>query len=56
MQHDTTILTVFGNIMEVVPSDDNGAGHFGGNNFAGQDTATDGDFTSEWAFLICHTS
>lgn len=45
--------TVLGNIVEVVPSDNDGTGHFGGNDLAGQDTATNGDVAGEGALLIC---
>ena len=45
--------TVLGDVVEVVPSGDKRTGHFGGNDLAGQDTATDGDFTSEGALLVC---
>jgi len=44
--------TVLGDIVEVVPADDNGTGHFGGNNLSGEDAATDGDVTSEGALLV----
>ena len=40
--------------MEVVPADDEGAVHFGGDDLAGQDTATDGDVASEGALLVCY--
>lgn len=52
MQHDTTILTVFGNIMEVVPADDNRSVHFGRHNLPSQNTATDRNVSGEGAFLI----
>ena len=47
------IRTVLGNVVEVVPSDNDSTGHFGGNDLAGQDTATDGDVAGERALLVC---
>ena len=47
-----SIRTVFGDVVEVVPTDDDGTGHLGGNDTAGQDTAADGDVTSEGALLV----
>ena len=44
---------ILGDEMEIFSADDKCAVHLGGNDGAGQDTATDGDKTSEWAFLIC---
>ena len=38
--------------MEVFTTDDEGSVHFGGNDGAGKDTATDGDETGERAFLV----
>lgn len=38
--------------MEVVPSDNEGTGHLGGNNTASQDTATNRDVASEGALLV----
>ena len=46
------IRTVLRDIVEVVPSDDNGTGHLGGNDTASQDTATDGNVASEGALLV----
>lgn len=43
---------VLGNIVEVFSSDDKGTVHLGRNNSTGQDTATDGDLTSEGALLV----
>ena len=45
--------TVLGDVVEVVPADDEGAVHFGGDDLASQDTATDGDVASEGALLVC---
>jgi hypothetical protein len=39
--------------VKVFSADNQGAVHFRGNDFASQDTATDRDHTSEWAFLVC---
>ena len=47
------VRTVFGDIVEVVPSDDDGAGHLGRHDLAGQNTATDGDVAGEGALLVC---
>lgn len=41
--------------MEVVPSDNESAVHFGGDDLASQDTATDGDLTGEGALLVWKT-
>ncbi len=48
-----TLRTVFGNVVEVVPANDDRAVHFRGDDTAGEDTATDGDVTSERALLVC---
>ena len=39
--------------MEVFATDDKSSMHFGRDNGACEDTATDGDFACEWAFLVC---
>jgi hypothetical protein len=44
---------VLGDEVEVLSSDDDGSVHLGGNDGAGQDTATDGDETGEGALLVC---
>ena len=44
---------VLGNVVEVFAADDDGSVHLGGDDGAGQDTATDGDETSERALLVC---
>lgn len=44
---------VFWNEVEVFAADNESAVHLGGHNGSGQDTATDGDETSEWALLVC---
>ncbi len=44
---------IFGDEMEVFSADDQSSVHLGGNDGAGQDTATDGDKTGEWALLVC---
>lgn len=46
------LLTVFGDIVEIVSANDNRAGHFGGDNTSSQDTTTDGDISSERALLV----
>ena len=44
---------VFRNEMEVLPADDESSVHFGGNDGASQDAATNGNKTGEWALLVC---
>lgn len=46
------ITRVLGDEVQVLSSDDDGSVHLGGNNGAGQDTATDGDKPSEGALLV----
>ena len=45
-------LTVFGDVVEVVAADDDRSVHFGRNDTAGEDAATNGDLASERAFLV----
>lgn len=44
---------VLGDEVEVLSADDDGTVHLGGDDLAGQDTATDGDETGEGALLVC---
>jgi hypothetical protein len=44
---------VLGDEVEVLAADDEGAVHLGGNDGAGQDTATDRDEAGERALLVC---
>jgi hypothetical protein len=44
---------VLGDEMEVLPADDESSVHLGGDDSTGEDTATDGNETGEWALLIC---
>ena len=44
---------VLGDEVQVLAADDEGAMHFGADDGAGEDTATDGDETGEGAFLVC---
>lgn len=44
--------TVFGDIMQIVSSDDNSTRHFCRHDLASQDTAADRNISSERAFLI----
>jgi hypothetical protein len=44
---------VLGNEVEVFSSDDQGSVHLGGNDFASEDTASDGNHAGERAFLVC---
>lgn len=46
------VSVIFGDVVEVVPSDDNGAVHFGGDDDALQDLTPDADVAGEGAFLI----
>ena len=47
------VTRVLGDEVEVLAADDDGSVHLGGNDGAGQDTATDRDETSEGALLVC---
>jgi len=44
---------VLWNEVEVLAANDEGTVHLGGNDGTGQDTATNGDKTGEWALLVC---
>ena len=44
---------VLGDEVKVFSADDKSSVHLGGNDGAGQDTATDGDETGERALLVC---
>ena len=46
------VSVVFGHVVEVISSDDDGPVHFGGDDDAFQDFASDGDVASEGTFLI----
>ena len=50
--YPSLLRTVLGDVVEVVPSDDEGTGHLGGDNTASEDTATDGDVAGEGALLV----
>lgn len=43
---------VFGDEVKVFAADDESSVHFGGDDSSGEDTAADGDFASEGAFLV----
>ena len=43
---------VLGDVVEVFAADDDGSVHLGGDDGAGQNTATDGDETGERALLV----
>lgn len=47
---------VFGDEVEVFPADDQSPMHFGGDDFASEDPAPDGDHAGEGAFLVCSIS
>lgn len=44
---------VLGDEVKVLAADDDSTVHLGGDDGAGQDTATDGDETGEGALLVC---
>lgn len=44
---------VLGDEVKILAADNEGTVHLGGNDGAGQDTATDGDETGEGALLVC---
>jgi len=44
---------VLGNEVEVLAANDKSTVHLRGNNGASEDTSTDGNKTSERAFLVC---
>ena len=46
------VTSVLWNKVEVLATDDEGAVHLGGDDGAGEDTATDGDLAGEWALLV----
>lgn len=46
------VTVVLGDVVEVVPADDERSVHLGGDDGAGQDTTTDGDETGEGALLV----
>lgn len=47
------VTRVLGDEVEVLSADDDGTGHLGRDNLAGEDTATDGNETSPGALLVC---
>lgn len=47
------VTVVLGDVVEVLAANDDGTVHLGGDDTAGQDTATDRDETSEGALLVC---
>lgn len=47
--------TVLGDVVEIVPSDDEGTGHLRRDDTASQDTSTDGNVAGEGALLVCAT-
>jgi hypothetical protein len=44
---------VLGDEVEIFSADDQGSVHLGGNDGAGEDTASDRNHASEGAFLVC---
>ena len=49
------ISVVLGDEVKIFSADDESTVHLSGNDGAGQDTATNGDETSEWTFLVYGT-
>lgn len=47
------VTVVLGDVVEVLAADDQSTVHLGRNDSTSQDTATDGDTTSEGALLVC---
>ena len=47
------VTRVLGDEVEVLAADDQGTVHLGGDDGAGEDTATDGNKTGEGALLVC---
>ena len=50
------VTTVLGNVVQVIPSNDDSSLHLGGHDLSDQNSTTDGNITSEGAFLIDETS
>ena len=49
------VRTVLRNVVQIITPDDRSAGHFRGDDLAGQDATPDGHIASEWALLVCVT-
>lgn len=47
-----TAHTVFGDIVQVVPADDDSAGHLRGDHTAGEDATADRNLTGEGTLLV----
>ncbi len=43
---------IFLDKMKIFAANDESAVHFGRDDSSGEDTAADGDFAGEWAFLV----
>ena len=50
------VTVVLGDVVEVFSPDDQSTVHLGGDDGAGQDTATDRDEAGEGALLVCRRS
>jgi hypothetical protein len=46
------VTVVLGDVVQVVPADDQSTVHLGGDDGTSQDTSTDGDETGEGALLV----
>ena len=46
------VSVVFGNVVKVISSDDDGSGHFGGDDDSLKDLSTNADVAGEGTFLI----
>lgn len=52
MQTTSIARTVLGDVMQIITTNDNGAGHLGRHDFAGEDASADRDFACEGALLV----
>jgi hypothetical protein len=48
----TLISVVFRDVMQIISSEDDGAGHFGADDRAAQDPSSDAHITRKWAFMV----
>lgn len=46
------VSVIFGNVVEIIPSDDNGPLHFLTDDNTLEDLSPNGDFAGEWALFI----
>ena len=50
---DNVTRTVFGDVVEIITTDDDCAGHLRRHHATSEDTSADGHLTSEGALLVC---